>query len=227
MKQLQIVSCVVVVLTSGLFQAFAHSSEMFEWITDPVELAELGFEPDGPGVQRLVHLPDERSLEEQLADRIARLPGDIGGASVRWASVQATDFQPLSDGGTYATMGNFIYSCTQASANSFADAPIHLADSRRLAYFDVWTFDSSDTQDVNVDLNRVCQSDSAPFTPVVTLLATRSSSGSGGNQFSFVSIPGSVFTQNQSCSYWVRARFESGCDAGNNLRVQKARVIWD
>jgi len=206
----------------------AQASEPVEWITDPAELAARGFDPDGPPIQRLIIEPDTRPLAERLAEReLIETSVDVGGGDVRWASVQATDFMLLGDEAAYTTQGNFNFSCLAgAPTNLFADAPIHFRDDRRLRFFDVWTHDSSASGDVEVLLYRVCQPAFTAAAPVVTELASRSSTGSGGNQFSFVSIPGMVHSQNSICSYWVRTRFPN-CTAGIDLKVLKARVVWD
>lgn len=225
MKAIQFLSSLAVLAAFGVT---AQPAEMIEWISDPAELAAKGFDPDGPPIQRLIIEPDDRPLIERLAEREQiETSVDVGGGGVRWASVQATDFQLLGDEAAYTTQGNFNFSClTGSPTNMFADAPIHLRDDRRLRFFDVWTHDSTDPANVEVLLYRVCQPAFNAEAPVVTELASSTSSGNSGNQFSWLSIPGSVYSQNSTCSYWVRARFGS-CDAGTNLRVYKARVIWD
>lgn len=206
----------------------AQPPEPIEWITDPAELAARGFDPNGPPIQRLIIEPDLRPLAERMAEReLIESSADVGGGNVRWASVQATDFMLLGDEAAYTTQGNFNFSClTGAPTNLWADAPIHFRDDRRLRFFDVWTHDSADPANVEVLLYRVCQPALAAAAPVVTELASRASTGATGNQFSFVSIPGPVHSQNSTCSYWVRTRFQT-CNDGVNLKVLKARVIWD
>ena len=225
MKAIQFLSSLAVLTAFGVT---AQPAEMIEWISDPAELAARGFDPEGPPIQRLIIEPDDRPLAERLAEREQiETSVDVGGGSVRWASVQATDFQLLGDEAAYTTQGNFNFSClTGSPTNLWADAPIHFRDDRRLRFFDVWTHDSTDPANVEVLLYRVCQPAFSAEAPVVTELASRASTGSSGNQFSFVSIPGPVYSQNSTCSYWVRARFQS-CNAGIDLKVYKARVIWD
>jgi hypothetical protein len=215
----------------GLVASFgtaAESPDWFEWITDPEELAPRGFDPDGPPIQRLIIEPDPRPFEEQVAERERNeIAGGTGNIEVTWASVQATDFQLLGDEAGYNTQGNFIFSCSPGSpSNMWADAAIPLPRNRRLRFFDVWTYDTSADHNVEVLLYRACQPIFSADPPVVTELASRTSSGSSGNQFSFVSIPGPIYTQTAACTYWVRARFSS-CNDTTALRVQKARVIWD
>lgn len=203
----------------------------YEWITDPAELAARGFDPDGPPIQRLVPVHDDRPFDERVAERlaldeVAKSSVDVGGPAVRWAAVQGTDFKFLDEAAAYSTQGNFLLHPLAGSPNRFADAPILLRDDRRILFLDVWTDDINADQGVDVALYRTCYPSFSAGAPVVTELAVvEGGTFSSGNRLQFVSVPGPTYVDNGLCTYYVRARFSTTA-VDNTVQVQKVRVEW-
>lgn len=219
---------------AGLLPALAMAAPVppadggdYELIADPAELSSRGFDPDGPVLWRLKPGQDPQDRAEREAQREAERVGSpvFGGPAVRWAAVQGVEFKFVQESALYDTRGDFTQSCTEGSPNRFADAPVKLKDDRRLTWLDVWTYDTSSTEGVTVGLYRSCQPAYEGGAPVVTELALiQGGAFSDGYRFQdFLMSP--TYVQNSTCAYWVRAMFSS-CDAGLDVRVQKARVSW-
>lgn len=221
----------IAVATALLVALPAAAEPAYEWITDPAELAARGFDPDGPPVQRLVPVRDDRPFEERVAERlaledVAKGAVDVGGPTVRWAAVQGADFKFLDETAGYSTLGNFVLHPAVGSPNRFADAPILLRDDRRIAFLDVWTDDTNADQGVDVALYRTCYPSFSAGAPVVTELAVvEGGTFSAGNRIQFVSVTGPIYVDNGLCTYYVRARFSTTA-VGNTVQVQKVRVEW-
>lgn len=221
----------VAIATALLVSLPAVAEPAYEWITDPAELAARGFDPDGPPIQRLVPVHDDRPFEERVAERLAleetrKGAVDVGGPAVRWAAVQGADFKFLDETAAYSTTGNFVLHPESGSPNRFADAPILLRDDRRIAFLDVWTNDINAAEGVDVALYRTCYPSFSAGAPVVTELAVvEGGAFSTGNRLQFVSVPGPTYVDNGLCTYYVRARFSTTA-VGNTVQVQKVRVEW-
>ena len=200
-----------------------------EPITDPQALQARGFDPDGPPIYRFVQPTDDRALAVRIEERelaeSQNMPAGAGTSSVNWVTAQATDFQFLRDQNAYTTQGNHILSCATDGLNRFADAPIRVARGARLRWLDVWTFDNSVSDNVDVALYQACQPFLSGGAPVVTELGMIQGSGNPGELFQFVNLP-EAFAQNRTCTYWVRAMFSS-CAADTDVRVNKVQVLWE
>jgi len=99
--------------------------------------------------------------------------------------------------------------------------PVQL-DIKQLA---VWGGDVSST-DASAQLERFCQNEFAPSTPIRTILSNVSSSGSGGNYFDANALNFRVSDQ-QTCVYMVVVRLGLDDCSNSNISVARVRVRYD
>ena len=153
-------------------------------------------------------------------------------ASNAWAdqvTVDGRDFIPLFGDALFgeSSAGNLI--CTGPNGSQFYTAQLPLPptpvelDLKQLAF---WGGDFSAT-DAEVSLDRYCQSEFSPSTPVKTSIASVSSSGNSGNYFTSATLNRRVDDQ-QSCIYMLSIQLGlNSCTGGANLSVARVRVRFD
>ena len=149
-------------------------------------------------------------------------------ASAEQVTIDSRDFIPLFGPSVYgeSSAGNLV--CVGGNAGKLfiaqvplPPAPVEL-DIKQLA---MWGGDFSST-DASVQLDRYCQSEFSPSTPVRTILSEVSSSGSGGNYFDSNTLNFRVDDQ-QTCVYMLSVQLGlNGC-ADSSLSVARVRVRYD
>lgn len=150
-------------------------------------------------------------------------------ASADQVTVDGRDFIPLFGDAVFgeSSAGNLI--CTGPNGSQFYIAQLPLPptpvelDLKQLAF---WGGDFSAT-DAEVSLDRYCQNEFSPSTPVRTSIGSVSSSGNSGNYFTSATLNRRVDDQ-QSCVYMLSVRLGlNSCTGDSNLSVARIRVRFD
>ena len=149
-------------------------------------------------------------------------------ASADQVTIDSRDFIPVFGNTAYAESGAGNLFCVGGNGGQpfivqvpLPPAPVAL-DIKQIA---MWGVDLSNI-DASVDLDRYCQSEFSPSTPVRTNLTGVSSSGSGGNYFDASALNFRVSDQ-QTCIYTLTVQLGlNGC-SGSNLSIARVRVRYD
>ena len=188
-----------------------------EPISDPAMLAELGFAPSAKNVWRLVDDNSQSKAFEHPQNSLGVLSS---------FSVLGTDFQMVNSANDYSTGGNGAFYCLPSSSSYIASASILVPDGVSLQYFDVFASDASATESVKAHLLATCHVTSSPAAPANFVLASYESSGSGGNQYQYLSISSpSAQVDMHKCSYTINLVLGAGA-CSEDLKLHKARVLW-
>jgi hypothetical protein len=115
--------------------------------------------------------------------------------------------------------------CTIGSTESRARGRLALPDGAVLNAIDIWRYDVSATQSLNVALWQHCLPSGAVGSAQATLLFNvipQPSAPGYAASSSATSIP----IDGLQCSYYVEADFGANCTAGQDLRLLGVRVHW-
>jgi|GEM_PF-2319022 len=143
-------------------------------------------------------------------------------------SIDSRDFIPFFGDQIYGESGAGNLVCVGGNGGKLFIAQVPLPptpaqlDIRQLA---IWGGDVSST-DASAQLERFCQNEFAPSTPIRTIISNVSSSGSGGNYFDAAALSFRVNDQ-QTCVYMVVVQLGlDGC-SDSTLSVARVRVRYD
>jgi hypothetical protein len=115
--------------------------------------------------------------------------------------------------------------CTNGSTESRARGRLALPDGAVLNAIDIWRYDVSATQSLEVSLWQHCLPSAALGSAQATLLFSvipQPSAPGYAASSSALSIP----IDGLQCSYYVEADFGTNCTAGQDLRLLGVRVHW-
>ncbi len=193
-------------------------------VTDPQRLAAMGFPPKAPNVY--IHagvLSNVRPPEAPLQD--------FGfGAGGQYTSIPAKAFigeehNPSTPGGQHwQYSAGDVDCCVSLSAKGtepFADATITLPPGVVIQSVRYWASDTNVTTDMEFHVLEVCHPSASAGAVVTTLVASGSTSGSGGYQGGLLA-GGPYAINNRDCSYLARLFFP----ATSGFTFQKLRVEW-
>ena len=202
-----------------------QTSSDYARITDPATLALWGFEPDGPPVYQLPNHPQPAAAELEQWRQVLDQRGQP--ANSGWRNVSPSDFQFEHDQVQYSLYQPFnSLACSAPAGSTRAVAPIHLANDRRPRFFDGWVHDSS-TSVLHAGLMAACTDPQSPGqVDYLVLGEVNTDNVTGDTMLSRMMLQGAHHVDNQHCQYFIRAVF-SNCNAGGQLQLRKARVIWD
>lgn len=149
-------------------------------------------------------------------------------ASADQVTIDSRDFIPVFGNSVYGESGAGNLVCVGGNAGKLFIAQVPLPpapvalDIKQIA---MWGVDLSST-DASVQLDRYCQTEFSPSTPVRTVLTSVSSSGSGGNYFDASALNFRVSDQ-QTCIYMLSVQLGvNGC-ADSSLSIARVRVRYD
>lgn len=159
-------------------------------------------------------------------------PSDPGVAGVLpntgWVSALGFEMRGRNSTLDFATSTNAgSMWCLATSTENFADIRLHVPHNARITFFRMWGFDGSADHDLGSFLFESCLPDLSAGSPVNTILAQLSSTGTPGNFTETISLPTpQPVTDTRNCTYWARARFASACQPGGNLVLRKFRIQY-
>lgn len=198
-------------------------------VTDPAQIAALGFDP----VHDEVWLAPAFDSSTLLAERLARAKAapQVVDPTVDpvWTSVAAPDFHFRGQDGDYVLDYRMSIFCNAGSPQSIADAAIEFPSDHRITWMDFWGVDSSSTAGVEVALYEICQRVDDPDVSLRTVVKLGSidtgASPAPGPLWANTHVGPNRWVRSVACGYMVRATFSS-C-VGSDVRLQKVRVLWD
>lgn len=160
---------------------------------------------------------------ENLGEKGLAMP--IGHAQTSWLVMGAefvgrtSDFVPSRNG--FAAE----LACAVGSTEQRAQGRLALPDGVVLNAIDIWRYDVSATQNLEVSVFQHClpsgNAGSAAAQNLVTVIPQPSAPGYAASSTA-ISIP----IDGLQCSYYVEADFGTGCAAGQDLRLLGVRVHW-
>lgn len=191
-------------------------------VTDATDLAAMGFPADTENVFRI-----ERESPEPPEAVRAGIGADPRAYGQDWSLLMGTEFIGTDDRFLRTPTGYPAeLVCQTGATESRARARVSLRHDRQLWYLDVWAYDGSAATDLAVRLFENCSPMYAAGSPLVTEIASMSTTGNPGYTLLSTTLPG-VYPDVQQCSYYLEANFGAGCPAsGYDLRLSGARVVW-
>jgi hypothetical protein len=115
--------------------------------------------------------------------------------------------------------------CTSGSVESRARGRLALPDGVVLNAIDIWRYDVSVTESLEVSLWQHCLPSAALGSAQATLLFSVTPQPSAPG-YAASSTALSIPIDGLQCSYYVEADFGAGCAAGQDLRLLGVRVHW-
>ncbi|MGH9382349.1 MAG: S-layer homology domain-containing protein [Thermoanaerobaculia bacterium] len=201
-------------------------------ITDPIVLERLGLQPDDTHVyatpealRQLMMSPAEQAAAQEEIRRAEIASAQSGGpfgTAFGYSPLLGEEILPAGSGeygylggplgGRYCVSGTSVYTAQLAG----------IPHGAHLNFLRVWVYDDVD-QDLHFNVYRRCQPDFQEGPRVTTLLASVSTSGTGGLKSVAAGIGEDIDLQ--SCEYKLEAFFLEECP-GADLRIQKVRMEW-
>lgn len=172
---------------------------------DVIVLESVGGDPDYIGSDA----PGERGT----------LPTGVG-----WAHVFGYELRGRTAPYEYAAITDSgAHWCT--GSERFADARVDVPHNVYITHLRLWAYDNAAGHDVAAILFRSCLPTVDPGDPQNTILGMVSSSGSPGDFTNYVNISAEP-TNTNLCSYFIRARFGTGCGGGGETTFRRARIQY-
>ena len=173
-------------------------------------------EPQGPPMSESVLL--EGSGEKGLA-----MP--LGRTQTSWL-VMGAEFDGRTSGFVPQRSGSAAeLACAIGSTDSHARARLALPDGAVMSGIDIWRYDASVTERLEVSLWRQClpsaSAQSSFGTRLVSVIPVPVAPGYAAGS-SVLSIP----VDGLQCSYYAEVDFGAGCAAGQDLRLLGVRIRW-
>ena len=225
----QILVIILIALLLGVTAVNAQSPDELVLVTDPDLLEQMGFDPGATA-----YMWTGGSFQGEFADYMAsqgvETPAAIEDDDPNFTSFGLrTAYWPVSgrqfegrefDFNKQTRLGSDdIY---RTGPEQFVDAQLYLPSGADLQFVRTWGFDNI-AANITFFVQRSCLPDfGAGGGGFVTLLSF-STAGAPGNYSIFGSLPGVLAIDNQSCTYWVRARFDG---TGSGLTLHKARAQY-
>jgi hypothetical protein len=186
-------------------------------ITDPAELAALGFPRQAHDVYRWVGRPAARTRT-----------GETWGAAEGFSILSPMDFhfEHLSQVSIEPDRAYCVLGAGGQGAAQEALAEVSLPDGVGLDYLQLWAYDDDATYGLTATLYEFCQGVGfAP--PTTTLIGSIDTLGANGYTYDAVPL-GGYPVNNRDCGYSVRVVFIPG-DAtcrSDHIQFRKAAVLW-
>lgn len=212
-------------IIAGMFLLFGSTSTAAErvLVTDPEELAAMGFSADAKNIYKVVPQGTEAAANDNKGE------ADFFGGSSGFSTAMSRAFQGRTSAYTYSSTGGINIFNTSGGEN-FADAQVDFPNGATLQFLRSWFIDTNAgaNQDLEVFLFEDCQPTLGAGVPVFTTLGSVISSGSPGEGSVAIAFPANTVANTRDCVYTLRARFgpSLGGPGNNTLQLYKARVQW-
>ena len=186
-------------------------------ITDPAELAGLGF-----GADAIVYRAPEAGKPQPLpAGSEAESPEEFG-PGAGYSAYEGDQFH-----GRISTYAYGCFFCTgdvfHTGGDPFASVQVEMPGGATFSAVRWWGHDNH-AQDLQLVVARTCLPAFAPGPPVNTLIGAGNSAGTPGDTTGVMTIFSPETVDNETCTYWVRVVWNA---VGNTLRLYKVRAQWE
>ena len=140
------------------------------------------------------------------------------GPSPDWVNLMSYDFLGLTSGFKFGSWLQDGLVCMTGSSHNIVSARVHIPHKRKITYFRLWGYDNSTSGNLKATLWRNCLPDTAAGTPVMTSLATVSSTGAPGNFTTVSALSPALVVDAHVCTYWAAVEFTECADLPLQLR---------
>jgi hypothetical protein len=152
---------------------------------------------------------------------------DFGQNSVFYSAVESASLVPYSSAFDYThspSSGGLF--CQSTGTDNRAIGQFHMPHGVTLDFFRVW-FNDASVQDITVTLQETCLPDFGAAVPTPETLATRTSTGTSGDQSTSVGLDNRR-ADNTSCTYRTVVQFgdTAGTACPGSQWFYKARIEW-
>lgn len=237
-RMIKIALTLILALSATVADAQAPTQEGLVPITDPWLLESWGFAPDATNVQASPRVQSELAriaMGSAEADAAGRSEQTVPepetassfGSNLGHTVIDQAAFQPLRS----TTVHEFDSAGGRLCVEGFPwfeGVFEGLPHGARLTRFQFWTFDSASAENIIGLVKRTCNQDVGG--PLLTVLATYASFGSGGFQTAIDFVDAADDGIDTRCTYSTLFRLDgqesASCSEGDSLRIVGAGARW-